>query len=319
MKKKVKIALSVLLGIAVAASAGGFFTYLIRGSLSGEELPADVAAVLDAVQSEKAQGADVRIMSSNLLVDYESWGGTPAKPRAKMYTSVVDTYRPDVIGIQEMSDAWYCLLRQNLPDGYKMLYPVSSGVFVRMTALVYNAQTLTLVEHGQQVYTQATNPRLRRVVWGLFETKQTGERFVVTTTHLDLLHDDMVQAELPVMQSEAKEMVQLVKDLQQTYACPVFATGDFNAKEPSAHTREVDAPSVYTYLCEQMTDTKYVAKQSVGGSAEPLSKPTYDHVFYAGESGSVHVLKYELLSDRSLQNMSDHYPIYVDVQLSEIA
>lgn len=317
MKKKVKTALLILLCFAVVAAAGGFSVYMIRGDLSGQTLPQDTAADLKAADAALTQGAEVRILSSNLLVHYKSWGGTPAKPRAKMFAAVVDTYRPDVIGIQEMCDAWYCLLRRNLPDGYKMLYPLSSGVFVRMTALVYNADTLTLLEQGQHIYTQATNPRLRRAVWGLFEVKATGRRFVAVTTHLDLLHEGAEKAELPVMQSEAQELVQLLQTLAEDYSCPVFATGDFNAKEPSAKTKDVDAPSVYTYLSEQLQDVKYAAKSSVCGSGADLSHPTYDHIFLCENTpGSAEILKYGYLSDKSLQAMSDHYPIFADVRLS---
>ncbi len=58
-------------------------------------------------------------MSSNLLVGYKSWGGLPVKPRAAMYVSLIQTVKPDVIGVQEMCDGWYCAIRNNLPKGYK--------------------------------------------------------------------------------------------------------------------------------------------------------------------------------------------------------
>lgn len=316
MKKKAKTALLALLCFAVAMSAGGFFVYLIRGDLSGQTLSDEFTAGLQTVDASFSSQADVRIMSSNLLVNYKSWGGSPAKPRAQMYMALVDAYRPDVIGIQEMCDSWYCLLRRNLPDGYKMVYPVSSGVFVRMTALVYNSNTLTLLDNGQMVYTQATNPRVRRAVWALFEVQKTGKRFIAVSTHLDFLHENITDAELPVMQSEAQELVQLVQDLAKKHVCPVFVTGDFNAKEPSKQTREVDAPAVYTYLSEALTDAKREADQTVCGNGADLSKPTYDHIFFYSTQSRVRVLKYAFLSEKVFKEMSDHYPIFIDAQLS---
>ncbi len=38
------------------------------------------------------------------MINYENRGGTPAKPRAKQYTALPEAYKPDVIGVQEMSD-----------------------------------------------------------------------------------------------------------------------------------------------------------------------------------------------------------------------
>ena len=52
-----------------------------------------------------------------------------------MFLQVLDTYRPDVVAVQEMSDQWYCCLMQNR-GSYKLLYPVRTGALVRMTGLL---------------------------------------------------------------------------------------------------------------------------------------------------------------------------------------
>ena len=127
MKRKAskKAVAAIILYAAVTLAAVPTAIFFIRGNNSGVQLPAGFEEELSAQAFENF--ADVRIMSSNLLVHYKSWGGTPAKPRAKQYTKMLELYSPDVVGIQEMSDSWYCLLRNNLPKKYKMLFPFSSG------------------------------------------------------------------------------------------------------------------------------------------------------------------------------------------------
>lgn len=140
MKRKAskKAVAAIILCAAVTLAAVPTAIFFIRGNNSGVQLPAGFEEELSAQAFENF--ADVRIMSSNLLVHYKSWGGTPAKPRAKQYTKMLELYSPDVVGIQEMSDSWYCLLRNNLPKKYKMLFrfravraPIHSPCF-HMTA-----------------------------------------------------------------------------------------------------------------------------------------------------------------------------------------
>ena len=59
-------------------------------------------------------------MSSNLLVHYKSWGGKPVKPRGDRYTKMIEAYKPDVIGVQEMSEEWFAVLCRHLPKNYKI-------------------------------------------------------------------------------------------------------------------------------------------------------------------------------------------------------
>ena len=136
MKRKIskKAVAAIILCAAVTLAAVPTAIFFIRGNNSGVQLPAGFEEELSAQAFENS--ADVRIMLSNLLVHYKSWGGTPAKPRAKQYTKMLELYSPDVVGIQEMSDSWYCLLRNNLPKKYKMLFSFSSGARADTFALL---------------------------------------------------------------------------------------------------------------------------------------------------------------------------------------
>lgn len=309
-KKITKIIISIILVFAILIATVPTAVFLVKGNYKSAQLPQGFEDELNA--NAFANSSDIRVMSSNLLVHYKSWGGTPAKPRAKQYIKLLEAYQPDVIGIQEMSDEWYCLLRNNLPKGYKMLFPFSSGVFVRMTAMVYNSNTLDLIDSGNFKYSQGDNPRLRRVVWGVFKVKKTGEQFAVASTHFDLLREGREEELTAVMKSQAKELIDFDNDTYKKYNCPVISVGDYNTMEDTANTKPIDIPEIYNTLAENLTDSKFNCANQVCGTEQEWSFPSYDHIFIKGDAKAD---TFALLSYKCLADMSDHYPIFADIEL----
>lgn len=303
---------SIMICFCLLAAIVPVSVYSARGSLRNMDLPPDFRESLAADAFENT--ADVRIMSSNLLVHYESWGGKPAKPRAIKYAEMLNTYKPDVIGIQELCDSWYCCVKNNLPEGYKMLYPFSTGAFVRMTAMVYNADTLDLIECGNFAYEEKDNPRLRRVVWAVFEAKASGKRFAVTNTHFDLLRDGREEELTAVMHSQANELLNCVDEINQKYDCPVFSVGDFNSMEDTELTNPIDIPEIYNKLSQQLTDAKFSSNKQILGAKQEWNAPSYDHIFI---KGNARVEAFCLMSYDYLADMSDHYPIFADIALPD--
>lgn len=207
-----------------------------RGDLSDYMVSEEFQESIGKANAKRAKDTSARIMSANLLVHYESWGGTDAHKRAKMFLQVLDTYRPDVVAVQEMSDQWYCCLMQNR-GSYKLLYPVRTGALVRMTGLLYDSDRVTLLEQGDVAYDRGDDARLRRIVWGLFQNNQSGEKYIVSSTHLDLIRSGEEKAERAVMESQADQAAALAKSLAAQYKCPVFACGDFNAMDGGGYDR----------------------------------------------------------------------------------
>lgn len=311
MPKALKIIICAVLVLCILITAIPSIVYAIRGNLKGTALPDGFTKSLNENAYENA--GDIRIMSSNLLVHYESWGGTPARPRAKKYIEMLNTYMPDIIGIQEMSDEWFCLLGRNLPDGYKMLNKTMTGSLIRMTAMIYNSSTLELIDSGEFGFEQGDNPRLRRIVWGVFENKETGKRFAVTNTHFDLIREGREEEFTAIMEYQRDKTISFSNELREKYSCPVFSTGDFNTMEDTEFTNEVDIPAIYNSLAQSLVDTKYSAEKQLCGNAQAWEYPSYDHIFMNGEAkiNAFAVLSYDYLTD-----MSDHYPIIADVTLS---
>lgn len=171
MKKIIKYIAVTLCVIIALGISGTFIGAYIQGGIDKYSLPDNFDSAMQQIDNTK-QDDEVRIMTSNLLVHYKSWGGTDARPRAKMFFETLNTYQPDVIGIQEVSGQWFnCIMRNK--GSYKMLYSFSTGSLMRMTGLMYNSETLTLIDKGQIAYEQGNDSRLRRAVWGIFESKNT--------------------------------------------------------------------------------------------------------------------------------------------------
>lgn len=308
MKKLIKIPI-VLICIA-ALGIGAFIGAVnIRGSYDDYILPNGFEEVIANADPSRSDDVYARIMSANLLVNYESWGGTDARRRAKMFGMVLDTYKPDVVALQEMSDQWYCCLTKNR-GSYKLVYPLSSGMLVHMTGLMYDSDSVTLLDCGRMEYSQGDNPRLRRIVWGLFEDNETKKQYVVTSTHLDLIREGKEKEELNVMNIQAEEQLTLTEELYNRFDCPVFSCGDFNAMDNGGYDNEYFAPSVYNTLSDTLTDTKYIAQLKTYGDERDADAPTFDHIFLNGDAN---VKRYGILSDTVMQQMSDHYPIFADI------
>lgn len=307
MKKIIKVIIALLF-IALIGGVGFVTAISIRGNFDDYILPKGFDKSISQSDSERSDGTYARIMTANLLVNYESWGGTDARKRAKMFFKVLDTYKPDVVALQEMSDQWYCCITKNR-GSYKLIYPVSTGIQVNMTAIMYNSDAVKLLDYGSKIYSQGDNKRLRRIVWGLFEDKKTNKQYIVTSTHLDLIREGQENEQLKVMKLQAEEQIALSKELKEQYNCPVFSAGDFNAMDDGGYNDPYYAPEIYNTLANELTDTKYIAISKTQGNNRDADKPTIDHIFLNGNSI---IDRYSILSDEVMMQMSDHYPIFID-------
>lgn len=309
MKKIMKIILTPIISTLCIVITVFAIAYVVKGNIDDVELPQGFEEKVSEDSFENT--GDVRIMSSNILVDYKSWGGCPVKPRAKKYLEVIDAYKPDVIGVQEFCECWFCCLNNNLSDGYRLLYPLSTGALFRMTSMIYNSDTLDVVESGTFAYENG-DPRLRRVVWAVFEVKETDKRFAVTNTHLDFLREGQELQYTAVMKSQRDELLNCIDDLSERFDCPVFSVGDFNSIEDSPKANQLYIPEIYNSLAEKLVDTKFVSENQICGTERSWKKSSFDHIFMKGDAeiNSFCLMSYDYLSD-----MSDHYPIFADVTL----
>lgn len=123
--------------------------------------------------------------------------------------------------------------------------------------------------------TGGDDARLRRIVWGLFQNNQSGEKYIVSSTHLDLIRSGEEKAERAVMESQADQAAALAKSLAAQYKCPVFACGDFNAMDGGGYDRCMMRRR-FTAACQKRCRTPklWPPRPKAATTKKPLPLPT---------------------------------------------
>lgn len=296
MKKLVRVfAKSLLCGILpISLLLGGFPVSAYTGN-SAKALTA---------------GADIRVMSYNVLVDNDeslggwSWG-QPLGTRGDKASAAIDYYRPDVIGFQECNYKWHVSLRENLPDydfvnadvpeQQKLEKTESLGKKDWMcTTMMYNTKTLELVENeliGYSVNYWGCIQRMRYISMALFKVKATGEKFVFTSTHFDAESDSKGQK---MRKTQATELANRILHYKNTYGCPVISTGDYNSG----------------YNADPLT----IVRDTAGMDSDKGNRGGIDYILY---SQGVSCKYFTVVSDSDLGGASDHKPIFADLALQD--
>ena len=274
------------------------------------------------------EGSDIRVMSFNILVDI--WADTPAvKGRDKTVMAAIKNYMPDAVGFQEASRTWHNSIKSYIKDTpYELINTEHDHVDskygnLNFVPILYNTDTLTLIECDTAEYTEAKVRYMRTMSYAYFEVKATGERFVLLNTHYEAPgKTEAEKAEhLEYRNAQTEDMVAIIAELKQTYGCPIVVTGDFNNTEGNDKTGK-HAP--YWNLVEGagLHEAKYTADRvklgcstyhELGQSASISSKGSFDHIF---GTERVHFTYYNTLVDKAVINASDHCPIYADMKLN---
>ena len=284
------------------------YSFLIHAPASLEEI-GDAFKFSDS--TALADGADLRVMSFNILCELFNELAV-IEGRQIPVIAPIFTYKPDILGMQEVSDAWYPELEALFGDLYAFADSKDKNGDANFTPLVYNTQTLTLLEHGVEPLPVVGNGH-RTMSWGYFERKSDGVRFVAINTHLNPGDKDSDMSERVV---QAGEMAKLVLSMQKKYQCPVITTGDYNSRLSEAPIKTymensgmLDACQSAKVVNRSIKTTHELFTQSHRGPGEAI-----DHVF---ASSDVELLFYNVLIDECLAPSSDHNPIYVDVKLKK--
>lgn len=256
-----------------------------------------------------AEGADIRIMSFNLM--HPDWSKVKITGRPQKAADILLYYQPDVVGVQECSSAWHKGFKPILVD--TGLYAPAcrqshaEGFKYNMTSFLYNTQTVKLVDE----YILDLIPRndIRVFAVAVFEKLSDGSRFVVTNTHPASSTDvaDYAQHCADILKLGAEEM--------QKYAdLPVIMTGDFNTREQS---------DMYQQFLQGLNvqDAKYAADVLVREHATyaewqqapaPGNVDCIDHIFVNGKTD---VKLFNVVIGHDVQTITDHFPIYADIDL----
>lgn len=308
-KKAGIIAAIVIVSILVAAIVGGI-VYMNRGP--EVHYPAWVhEEFLKRDNNEMEDGANVRIMSYNVLVDL--WGGkerpciTDAKPvavRCEQLKNILDYYSPDVVALQEFCEAWHLNADRYIEKDYTVIFDNP----LEYTSMAYNHNKVNLIKSEKILYSQGNSKTMRYIAWALFEKKDTKEQFIVSNTHLDFGSNKAMQ------DIQVVELMDKLKELKAEYKVPIFSLGDYNAVEKPIPDEAFLGIDIYEQFAKESTliDAKYIEGINHHDELQEWSFPTWDHIFVTDD---VEVKSYDVLSNNYYKSISDHFPIFVDAAI----
>ena len=154
--------------------------------------------------------------------------------------------------------------------------------------------------------------------------KATGKRYIAASTH-------MATRSNTVRGVQAREAVEVLTKLAETYNCPIFFGGDYNGNLQSANYIYFKETAKYEDLALNGSATDFTStaathhsypdlNQDLGfmlpieGDEPKESLNCIDHIMLTnGENVKVGV--YGVVVDECSMSGSDHYPIFVDVTL----
>lgn len=241
-------------------------------------------------------GTDLRIITYNVLT--EKWGGVNTYARAETFGAMLDVYKPDVVGVQEVCVEWRTHMPSFLGD-YKLIGTVRKDGLESYSAIVYNAAKYDVIAQGCETYSYHASKECRNMSWAVLLDKTTGLQFAFISTHWDFGDEENKQEMRKV---QAEEMTQKIKSLKSEYSCPVIITGDFNCSNISA---SYDYFMSINGMTNALTDSQYYYNSK--------GTTSIDFVMITKEDGTF--VGYRKLLENGLETLSDHKANMADIDL----
>ena len=208
--------------------------------------------------TEMADGADIRVMSANVLLrceykpngDYMYDCTTPElntyeggtfefERRVEIFMAALDYYGADVIGVQEFCYHWVDAVNAYINatdnDNYANWKIVVFDTWNEdrvekernaCSGIIYRTDKLTMTDSGMTPYTVRNNERGQCITWADFTVTATDETFTFVSTHWGAGTDEDTGTVIETLQAE--ELTAFVNAKKEAGATTVITTGDFN-------------------------------------------------------------------------------------------
>ena len=319
--------------------------YMINAYFSEEkEVPKDFQKAGNIIGEDmfpKYEGADVRIMSNNVwerssnsLYWSEVGENCSYRSRLPQMAKVYAMYRPDVLSLQEMSlyfinDLVASINQLCENSQIKAKYRVADrhveGMAARnFTPIVYNQNTLTLIDSGSHLYQYGQNRNTKSYTWACFEVKKTKQRFVIYSTHFWWKSDKIDPNSSTYRKRQMAEISDDWSELKKNYNCPCFVMGDMNCNSQSNEFKSM----LNRGFLDCYSEASEFARNSSGRficNAQRFSykvnngtytKNALDHIVVTNLKKNK-ILVYDYVTPNFFGKLSDHAPVYIDVKMKK--
>ncbi len=258
-----------------------------------------------------------------------------AEARVKGLVRAYRAILPDVMGLQEVSTRMATLMMAELeetplPGGGAARYEYISG---GDTPIVYRRDKFRLLESGFFRYDEAVpglegsfnNYETKSYCFGVFEDRASGGRFALMSTHLWWMSSRPESSNFRAGSNRARAyQIGLASarmdQVMAKYACPGVLMGDLNASVNSLCLETAFAAGWKEVHDLAPADARDETRghHPCGPKGFERSEPgtfsqAIDHILLKNEGGAK-VLSFRRLTDEWFDKVSDHYPLYVDIQ-----
>lgn len=277
--------------------------------------------------------AKLRLLSNNIWwtdTNSDAWAarGEDCSPevRAKGFARVYSELAPDIIGLQEAAVMLPNHVMTELLKQTEIPYALLWG---RDTPIIYRADKFELIDSCYDIYPEENpgfegefnNLKTKSYCIGVFRLKEDGKLLIFGTTHLWYKYEHQQAG------SEAARVYQLgifmnkVEDFKKKYCCPAVIMGDFNAPYNSD---TVQSALKRGYVHSYYLATDYRDETSGYHACHP---DNYDRFENKGTfNDAIDQLLFKDIPDGAVKRfdryypeyyypLSDHFPLYVDIEL----
>ena len=254
----------------------------------------------------------MRIMTTNIWGDYF---GNPVSVREDNMLKVYENYKPDFIGFQEVTDGWHSSrMFAKLEEEYFFTGNEIDGCFIPLAI----KKNFTLLDNGYIFFTD-TPDASKAITWAVVKDEQ-GRICGLCNTHFwweKGEEHDLIRI------SNAGKLVDIMKDINERFSCPVFAFGDMNCKISSEVFTRVYTENGVKHLFDLTDDRDDISSHHGnpvsdedgnyhGQKTSGDSSRSIDHIVSFGDGFKV--IRYRIVEDQYALDASDHSPVYADVE-----
>lgn len=271
-----------------------------------------ISTILLILITMVSNAQSLKVMTYNIRLDVASDGLNNWNLRKDFFTSQIQFYEPDILGVQEARPNQVIDIASSLNqydaigigrDGIGQ--GESSNIFYKKERFsLKESDTFWLSETPNEISKGWDAAYNRVCTYGLFKDLQTKKLFWIFNTHLDHIGAEARTKGIELILSKIKEL--------NTKKYPVIFMGDFNS-EPNE--------SRIVALKKRMDDASEVSIEKPFGPLGTFNNFKHnesvtqliDYIFITKNS-TLKVKKYAVLSDsKNLMYPSDHLPVYVEI------
>ncbi len=278
----------------------------------------------------------LRLMSNNVwnrdknAPAWEERGEDCSAPaRAPLFVRIYEETRPDVIGMQEMTN----LMTRELISGLAakgLNYAVLWGNF---TPIFYRPEKLELLDTAYLPYPEEVpgfdgcfnDVKSKSALFAVFREKESGKCFLFVTTHLWWKSSNPAWNSFQAGSDEARAyqvglLLDRAREMQEKYRCPAVVVGDLNTKLASPAVQTL-LNGGFRYAADAATDYATAEhgyhKCDTNGYAPYTPRPiteAIDHIFVSA-APALTVRRFDRPTPAYYAPASDHFPAFADVEL----